>query len=141
MQKVIIFTNARGGVSVCYPTGELPIETVLEKDTPSGSNARIVDISVIPQDKIDFFMAFEMPNTPDAQIVVNFDKAKDVTRDRLRAEREPLFAPLDVAYMQAIERGQDTTAIVAEKNRLRSITSLVDPCTTLDQLRALKAAA
>jgi len=29
MTQLIIFANSKGGVSVCVPTGELPIETVL----------------------------------------------------------------------------------------------------------------
>jgi hypothetical protein len=39
--------------------------------------------------------------------------------------------------MQAQESGADTTAIVAEKKRLRDITKDADSCTTTDQLKAL----
>ena len=39
--------------------------------------------------------------------------------------------------MQAQETGSDTTAIVAEKKRLRDITKNVDSCTTTDELKAL----
>jgi hypothetical protein len=42
MSHVIIFQNDNGGVSVCIPTGELPIDKVLEKDVPGGRGARIV---------------------------------------------------------------------------------------------------
>jgi len=38
--------------------------------------------------------------------------------------------------MKALEAGQDTTAIVAEKQRLRDITNQVDAMTTLDEMRA-----
>ena len=71
-------------------------------------------------------------------ITIDIDKAKAITKDRLRAERAPLLAALDVAFQRALESGSDTTAIVAEKQRLRDITNLVDTCTTLDELRALK---
>ena len=71
-------------------------------------------------------------------IVVNIDKAKAITKDRLRAEREPLLAAQDVLYMRATEANQNTTAIVAEKQRLRDLPSLADACTTLAQLRNLK---
>lgn len=70
-------------------------------------------------------------------IVIDFDKAKEVTKARLRAERAPLLAALDVAFQRALETGADTAAIVAEKTRLRDITNLVDNCATLDELRAL----
>jgi len=72
-------------------------------------------------------------------ITINLDKAKTITKDRLRAERTPLLAAQDVAFQRALEAGSDTTAIVAEKQRLRDITDLADACTTLEELRALKA--
>ena len=72
-------------------------------------------------------------------ITINLTKAKAITKDRLRAEREPLLAAQDVAFQRALESGADTTAIVAEKQRLRDITGLVDAVTTLEGLRAIKA--
>jgi hypothetical protein len=71
-------------------------------------------------------------------ITINLDKAKAITKDRLRMERAPLLVAQDVLYMRATEASQDTTAIVAEKQRLRDITKLADDATTLDQLKALK---
>tara|TARA_B100000287_G_C20564042_1_gene753669 strand:- start:37 stop:270 length:234 start_codon:yes stop_codon:yes gene_type:complete len=70
-------------------------------------------------------------------ITINIDKAKDITKERLRHERKPLLEAEDVKFMQAQESGADTTAIVAEKNRLRDITKSVDSCTTTDELKAL----
>lgn len=74
-------------------------------------------------------------------IVIDIDKAKAITKSRLRAERAPLLAALDVAFQRALESGSDTAAIVAEKQRLRDITNLVDACTTTDELKALSCAA
>ena len=68
---------------------------------------------------------------------VNFSKAQDITKDRLRDEREPLFVEQDIAFQRALETGVDTTAIVAEKQRLRDITNQVNSMTTLDELRAV----
>jgi hypothetical protein len=70
-------------------------------------------------------------------ITINFDKAKAITKDRLRAERTPLLQEQDVAFQRALESGADITAIVDEKQRLRDVTSLVDTATTLEQLKAL----
>ena len=71
-------------------------------------------------------------------ITINFDKAKAITKDRLRAERTPLLQAQDVAFQRALESGADTSAIVAEKQRLRDITVLADQATTLDELKLLK---
>lgn len=70
-------------------------------------------------------------------IKINFDKAKEITKERLRAERAPLLQVQDIAFQRALELGADTTAIVAEKQRLRDITKLADQATTLDELKSL----
>jgi hypothetical protein len=136
MAQVIIFTNDNGGVSVCVPTGELDINAVKAKDTPSHSI--IVQDSELPQADNDFFDAWELSN---GTVSVNLTKAKALTKTRLRREREPLLAAQDVLFQRAQESNADTTAIVIEKNRLRNITSLADTCTTTAELRALKVTA
>jgi hypothetical protein len=70
-------------------------------------------------------------------ITINLDKARAITKDRLRAERTPLLQAQDVAFQRALESGEDTAAIVAEKQRLRDITNLADEATTLDELKAI----
>ena len=132
MKNVIIFTNDTGGVSVCVPTGDLDIEATKAKDTPEHSI--IVDTSALPEADNDFFNAWELQ---DGVVLVNIEKAKALTKERLRAERAPLLQAQDVLYMKALEQGQDTAAIVAEKQRLRDITNLADACTTTAELRAL----
>ena len=71
-------------------------------------------------------------------ITINLDKAKDITKERLRIERKPLLEAEDILFMQAHESGADTKAIVAEKQRIRDITKQVDSCKTTDELKALK---
>jgi len=72
-------------------------------------------------------------------IIIDINKAKDITKDRLRAEREPLLLAQDVAFQRALETNADTSAIVAEKQRLRDITTLVDTANTVEELKALEA--
>lgn len=70
-------------------------------------------------------------------ITINLDKAKDITKERLRIERKPLLEAQDILFMKAQESGSDTKTIVAEKQRLRDITKSVDSCKTTDELKAL----
>ena len=70
---------------------------------------------------------------------INFSKAQALTKERLRIDRKPLLEEQDVLYMRTQESGGDTSAIVAEKNRLRDITKLADSATTLDELKNLEA--
>lgn len=136
MTQAIIFTNSNGGVSVCVPTGELPIEQVQAKDTPAGSI--IVNTSDLPNQHNDFFDAWELNGST---VTVNKSKAVEITKKRLRFERDPLLAAQDVLFQRAQETNADTTAIVTEKQRLRDITDLATAALTLEQLKALTAAA
>ncbi len=70
-------------------------------------------------------------------ITTNIDKAKDITKKRLRQERKPFLEEQDILFIRAQETDADTTAIVTEKNRLRDITKNVDSCSTTDELKAL----
>ena len=74
-------------------------------------------------------------------ITVNLNKAKAITKDRLRAERTPLLQKLDVDYQRADEAADAAkkAEVVAEKQRLRDITQLADAATTLEELKDLKA--
>ena len=68
-------------------------------------------------------------------ITVNINKAKVITKDKLREERKPLLEAQDILFMQAQEQGADTSAIVAEKQRLRDVTNQVDNMTTVVELK------
>jgi hypothetical protein len=136
MTQVIIHRSPSefGNVAVCSPTGELPISEVLNRVKVEYPDAFIVDAFSLPNQHNDFFNAWELA---DGKVTVNLVKATEITKTRLRNERAPLLAAQDVLFQRALEEGKDTTAIVAEKNRLRDITNIT--ATTLDELRALKA--
>jgi hypothetical protein len=135
MSQIIIFKNENGGVSVTIPTPEVleshGIEWIKNKDTPA--NSIIVEKDSLPNNDNDFFDSWEMDD--EGNITVNLSKAKEHTKVRLRVERTPLLSTQDVLFQRALENGDDTTAIVAEKNRLRDITLLADAATTLEELR------
>jgi len=69
-------------------------------------------------------------------IRINIDKAKAITLDRLRSERAPKLAALDVAFMRAVERGDllEQASIAAQKQALRDVTKTPLP----DDLAVLK---
>ena len=69
-------------------------------------------------------------------ITINFTKATEITKERLRQERKPLLEAQDVLFQRALESGADTSAIVAEKQRLRDITKIT--ASTLDELKEIK---
>jgi hypothetical protein len=128
--KIIYPTET--GVAIIHPTGELSIEEVAAKDVPTGVPYRIINDSEVPTDRT-------FRNAWKGDLTVDMPKAVEITKDRLRAERAPLLEAQDVAFQRAMETGDSTAAIVAEKNRLRDVTKLADrPGITLEQLKALK---
>ena len=68
-------------------------------------------------------------------ITINIDKAKEIKKDMLRAEREPLLAALDVEVMKNITDSTKLAEIEIEKQKLRDITTKVDNLTTVDELK------
>lgn len=71
-------------------------------------------------------------------IKVDIVKARDITKDRLRAERTPLLQALDIEVMKNITDATKLAEIEAEKQRLRDITLVVDTLNVIDELKAIK---
>lgn len=92
MTQVIVYTNDNGNVSVCYPTGELPIEEVSVKDCPEG--AIIIDANDLPQNEDDFFDAWRLV---DGAIAVDLAAAKNIALQRFN----------DLAKIKADERARN----------------------------------
>jgi transcriptional/translational regulatory protein YebC/TACO1 len=131
--KIIYQTET--GISIIHPTGEVPIEVVFDKDVPVEykATAKIVEDEYIPTDRT-FRDAWEFDGE---KISENIDKAKEIHKERLRAERKSLLEEQDALFMRALEIGADTNKIVVEKNRLRDITKLVNQCKTIDEIKAI----
>ena len=68
-------------------------------------------------------------------ITIDISKAKDIWKNKIREARKPVLEKLDVDYMRAQEVGNDTTAIVADKQTLRDLPAQVDSATTTDEIK------
>jgi len=73
-------------------------------------------------------------------IIVNMQKALEIKKDMIRAERAPLLAALDIEMMRAIEAGDTAkqAEIGAKKQALRDATTdpVVVYATTPEELKA-----
>jgi len=78
-------------------------------------------------------------------ISVNMTKAKEIKKNMVRAEREPLFEKLDVAYMRAQEAGDTAKMqeIADKKQALRDATgdSVILDAQTPEELKAARPSA
>ena len=74
-------------------------------------------------------------------IRVNMDKAREIKKDMIRAERKPELESLDVDYMKALEQGDTAAqqAIVGVKQVLRDVTddARIANASTPEELMAL----
>ena len=68
-------------------------------------------------------------------ININIDKAKEIKKDMLRAERKSLLTALDIEVMKNITDSVKLEEIEAEKQKLRDITTKVDELTTVEELK------
>ena len=69
-------------------------------------------------------------------ITINLNKAKDITKDRLREERKPQLEALDVQMLRNFSNQELLAEIEAKKQVLRDATNQVDTMTTVEELKA-----
>lgn len=146
----IVFTLSSGKTAIMTPalqadvaeiipgvaelTEQQYVEFIRDRDVPKdATNIRIVEDHEIPEDRT-FRNALRHDLTHD------IDQCVEITKDRLRREREPLLKAQDIEFLRAQEQGIPTGGISSEKQRLRDITLLPNNTMTLDELKALKAA-
>jgi hypothetical protein len=105
---------------------------------PPGKPWKIVDASDIPTDRA-FRNAWKLE---DDQITEDWAKSVEITKNRLREERKPLFEAADVKAMRDIEAtGAVSPETAALKQSLRDVTALADAAKSRDELLALEVAA
>ena len=136
----IIYKNDEGSLSIVIPspTWNGTIEGLAKKDVPAGIAYKSIDDNNIPEDRT-FRNAWEIGG---GAIVINMKKARDIKRNYLRIERQPLLEKLDIEYMQALEKNDidKQKSVIEEKQRLRDAPSHpdIEAAKTPDELKAIK---
>lgn len=137
MQRVLFLENNKVGM---ISAGSL--EAALSS-VPVGLSYLVVDLKDLPpaQDLREFFDALtaDFGNIEKPNVRIDIQKAKEITKERLRVERIKLFEKNDIALRDAMLSNDKVklAEAVAERDRLRNITSIVDDANTLDSLRKL----
>lgn len=93
----------------------------------------------VPSDRT-FRDAWASAGEDSGAINVSMDKAKEIWRDKIRQARD--FAPLDAAFMKALETGADASSVTAQKQALRDAPAdpAINAATTPEQLKAVQPA-
>lgn len=128
--QVVVISRTDGGVSIMSINGELTddaIDIELQKwrDNSPGQyvSHRLMDASAIPADRTWREAWADVSDEP--VIDIPLERAREVRKAALRAERAPLLAALDVQFMRAVETGDpaEQARIAAKKQALRDVTS------------------
>ena len=129
----VLIKNSDGSVGILHPITDcgLTIEQIIAKDIPKGVAYEIVDDSVIPTDRT-------FRNAWRHDLEVDIAKAQEITKNRLRVERQPLLETLDVEVMRNMSDPVKLAEIEAQKQVFRDITKVVDTLTTVEELKAVK---
>ena len=137
MSKVIIYNQENGIMAVCVPAlnSGLTVEQIAEKDCPEGAN--IIDRTDLDSLDNEFRNAWSCD--ADMNPIINIVKARDIWRDKIRNARKPKLEELDIQYMRAQEAGEDTSAIVETKNKLRDFPAKpeITSATTVEELKVI----
>jgi len=131
MTQVIIHSNGNGGISICVPTGELPIEEVLKKDCPNDGSAFIIDDSELPQD-FQFIEAWELNNS---KITVNLDKAKQIKLKQFNQTALQVGQSRQLNTLTGIVNEIDDATWLSQLNQGRQ---LINSATSITDLLAIK---
>lgn len=156
--KRIIWKRPDGGVSITVPCEQM-LETETEKeyldriaaklrekhpDANGGLSPAIPDewirVADLPEENMPSDRTFRNAwtwTTTKPVIDIDFPKAQEITKNRLRVERKPLLEALDIEVMKNITNAGKLSEIESRKQVLRDVTLKADACKTLDELKVL----
>lgn len=95
---------------------------VIARSIPEGCAHRKVELSDLPESR-EFRDAWaDLDDT--SAVNISASKARDLALSRLRSDRGPKLAALDVKVIKAMESGdsEELATLVSQKNELRAIT-------------------
>lgn len=146
--KRIVFTRPDGGISVVEPqihlgdpedfTEDQAIERSMRLLPQDAIDPHVIEEADVPQDRT-YRNAWTKAEGQDFS--VDMEKAREIQREALRKERDPILASLDVDFMKAVEQGDQKAIadIATRKQALRDVTddAALEQAQTPEDLKAL----
>lgn len=137
---IIIYEQIDQPLAIINLAEGFSIEEAIEQ-VPENTRFRIVDEAELPADAADFIdaLAVNFANDLDHNMHIDIQKAREITKNRLRRERMSYFEKSDIAIRDAMieNNAEKLQSAVDERDRLRDITMSVDTANTVEQLRRL----
>lgn len=140
MAQRIIYTRDDGGMSVVIPSPNWKgsMQALAAKDIPAGRTYQIVEDTEIPQDRT-YRNAWK---EGEKAIDIDMPKAREIFLNTVRVNRDAKLAELDVEVVKAVEKGESTTALATEKQRLRDLPATLsvelEKCKSVEDFKKIK---
>jgi len=140
--KKIIYQQENGTVALVVPTNQFTLEQVIESAVPVGAPYLVIDDEHIPDGFMDFHGAVtaNFDDPINISVKVDIERAKEIAKQNIRAQRKPLFEENDIALRDAMISGNKVAlkAAIDKRDRLRDATKKVNSVSTLEELRRVK---
>jgi len=140
MGDKILYIEENGSVGLVFIAPGIDMETAVSCLPEKCKYAVFTDKEISKVKYFnEFFGALDIDYRNKPKIVISIERARKITKDRLRQEREPYFTKSDIAIRDAMIDGNSENLLLAtkERDRLRNITSQVDQITDIEALIAI----
>lgn len=123
--QYIIYKQSDERIGILIPSDEYmkshSIDELVKKDLNNTSNYIVKDS--IDDIDLEYSDAYTLS---DNVISIDFNKFKEIHKDKWREARKPLLASLDIEYIKAVESADTTkqTEIASQKQALRDVTQI-----------------
>lgn len=126
----MIAYNTSDGVAIVIPTGEIPLQQVIEKDVPTSD---YVIVECIPVDRI--FRGAWVIN--ENIVIEDLEQSRQISHQIRRARRDAEFLPLDrlVTVPSQQEYAEAQREII--RNKYNIMQEQIDNCITTQQLKEI----
>jgi hypothetical protein len=136
--QYVIYKQSDGRIGILIPSDEYmkshSIYELVEKDLNDTSDYIVKDS--IDDIDLEYSDAYKLSNNI---VSIDFNKFKEIHKDKWRAARKPLLEKLDVEFMRAVESadGARQAEIAAQKQALRDVTLTPIDGTTPEAIKAV----
>ncbi len=140
MDDRILYIEENGTVGLVFIAHGIDIEDAIECLPANCKYAKFTDNEILRVKYFnEFFGALDINFRGKPKIIIDLERAREITKNRLRIEREPFFFKSDIALRDAMIDNDPVKLTIAakERDRLRDITSDVDSITDIADLIAI----
>lgn len=140
MATKIVYTNEKGIASIVIPSPNFKgsMKELASRVVPAGISYKIIDDSTFPVER-RYRDAWVLSGE---KLDIDMPKARAIFLDNVRVLRNAKLSELDVEVVKAVEKGESTTSLAIEKQRLRDLPETLskdlEKCTTVEEFKDIK---